>query len=288
MLKRKYLYLLLIPQLCFAFDLSSLWINNNQKARQLMKQNNNKEAAEKFDNSQWKGVAYYKDAQYDRAYAEFSKGKSALGYYNQGNALAQQHKYSEAISAYEESLKLDKNNQDATDNIELLKKLMEQDKQDHENKDKQEQNKDDSQKSDKGNPQNSQDQQQDKSDSQKSEGNHDENSSGQQQDKQQDNSAKENSSQQQNKNQPEQNTTNNQQKPDKPDKPDKKEQSQLEQSNNDKAKDEQPATNSAQMTPEQKQEQKINAVLSQIPDDPGGLLRNKFLRDYQNQQGYNQ
>ena len=42
------------------------------------------------------------------------------------------------------------------------------------------------------------------------------------------------------------------------------------------------------MTPEQKQEQKINAVLSQIPDDPGGLLRNKFLRDYQNQQGYNQ
>ncbi len=29
----------------------------------------------------------------------------------------------------------------------------------------------------------------------------------------------------------------------------------------------------------------MRAALAQIPDDPGGLLRNKFLRDYQLQQG---
>jgi hypothetical protein len=36
--------------------------------------------------------------------------------------------------------------------------------------------------------------------------------------------------------------------------------------------------------PQNYQDQELRAALSQIPDDPGGLLRNKFLRDYQNEQ----
>lgn len=290
MLKRKYLYLLLIPQFAFAFDLNSLWLNNNQQGTQLMKQGKYAEAAQKFDDSNWKATAYYKAGQYDQAYAEYSKDTSARGYYNQGNALAQQHKYQDAIDAYHKSLEIDKNNQDAKDNIELLKKLMDQDKKD------QEKNKDDQNKQDQDNKQKDKDQKDDKQQSDQSQNKDksdnskdkqsDQNKSEQNSDKNDKQDNKQNNNQQ---NQQDKQQSQNPADKDKKDaKPEQNQQAnQVDQQKNDDKKDKQ-ASASAQMMPEQKQEQQMKAILSQIPDDPGGLLRNKFLRDYQNQQGYGQ
>jgi len=331
MLKRKYLWLFILPQLACAFSWKDLWFNQDQQGQQLLKDNKNREAAETFSNNRWKGIAYYKDKQFDKAYSEFQTDKSAQGYYNQGNALAQMQKYQEAIDAYTQSLKRDKNNQDAKDNIELLKKLQQQDKQNN----KQDQSQDKNQQEKQDNKQNqSQDNKQSQSDSQQQQGKDqqqnqdnssqsDKNGNSQQnqaqnnqQNKNQEQNKSGNNNQQNNMNQQngqqsssQQNNKQNDNKAANANEADKQQsqnqqQSAQKQSGNqqknpqpDPANEitqqpppknqEKPAANAASsqyMTPEQKQQQELKAELSQIPDDPGGLLRNKFIRDYQKEQ----
>lgn len=274
MLKHRYLLLILlgISNYSHAFSWDDLWLNPNQQGKQLLDANKAKDAANKFQHPQWKGAAYYKSQQYEQAYQQFQQDKSATGYYNQGNALAYLQKYDEAITAYEESLKKDPKNSDAQHNIEVLKKLKQNQSQDQK----------DNQQQDKKN--NQQDNKQDKQQNQKDQ---------QQKDNKQQDSQQQNNKSQENQNdkhngQDKQNPANkNQVKP--TNSPDKQAQqaNQPQQKSADKNK---PDNAAANLTPQQlRQQQEMKAALSQIPDDPGGLLRNKFIRDYQQeQQGNNQ
>ena len=45
----------------FAFSFQDLWFNQNQQAARLLDQQKNSEAAAKFSDNHWKGVAYYRD-----------------------------------------------------------------------------------------------------------------------------------------------------------------------------------------------------------------------------------
>lgn len=283
MLKRKILLLTLIPSISFAFSWSDFFYNQDQKAKALFNNGKHADAANTFQNEQWKGSAYYKDKQYDKAYEEFSKDKTSEGYYNQGNALAQSHKYQEAVDAYTKSLELDKNNKDAKHNLEIVKKLLEQDKQNQDkNKDQNQDKKDDKDK--KPDDKNDKSDNKDKKSNDKSEDNKDKQDSDK---KQNDDKNKSDQQDKQNKKPDDKSKDKSEQSPDnkKDDKKDKSDNKQVnnEQKNTDKKPDSK--ENQAQpMTPEQKKEQQIKAAISQIPDDPSGLLRNKFMRDYQRQQ----
>lgn len=339
MLRTKYILLLgmLLPQLVFAFTWQDLWFNHDQQGARLLAKKKNKEAAKEFNNSDWKGVAYYRDGDYQHAYDEFKKDNSAQGLYNQGNALAYMQKYQEALDSYNKALKLQKDYPDATHNIEVVEKLLKEQQSDKNNQSKDNQ----SNKGNKSQEQGSDNKQADNSKQQKQQGN----SKGQdqKQSKEQNQSDKQNGdksqgqqSQEQGKSQEQKNQQassnqgqGNQQEPN-------KQQSGSQAENNQKGQPQQPASqsseNSSKEQPNQaatsanelaakKEEQKqamanaathkgnptdktsefgsastemsrqqsyqdkqVKAVLSKIPDDPGGLLRNKFLRDYQRQQ----
>lgn len=302
MLKKYKLFLILLiilPGLTYAFSWNDLWFNDNQQGQHLLKQNKAKAAAAKFKDDKWKGIAYYKDKQFDQAYNEFKKDKSGLGYYNQGNALAQSQKYQEAIDAYTQALKIDRNNADAKYNIELLKKLQQQQKnkdnseskpQDNEQKDNKDQSKSDKSKDNKQKDSEKKDQQSKDNDQSKSDQSKD--------DKQKD-STKDNQQSQSNdaKNKPDNQAKPNQSEADKqkdssnqnkPENKDKNQADKVNQATEDPKKDNKDLKDALagnNMTPEEKRrQQQLKAALSQIPDDPGGLLRNKFRRDYQNEQ----
>ena len=230
MLKRKLnwlLFSLCVPQLALALNWQDMWFNPNQQGARLLAQQKPAEAVAKFSDSNWKGVAYYRDKQYEQAYNEFKQDHSARGLYNQGNALANLQKYSEAIEAYNQALKLQPNFPEAKHNRDLVEKLKNQPPQ----KDQKDQ-------------------------------------------KDQKNQAKPN--------QPEQKPTPSPSPQPTP-----------------AANKPTAAKNSPQPTPtpqnmngansnnppQNYQDQQVRAALAQIPDAPGGLLRNKFLRDYQLQQG---
>lgn len=273
MLKLRYLSLIIIPSMSFALSWNDLWQNPNQQGKNLYSQNKHAEAAEAFQDSDWKGTAYYKAKQYEKAYEQFSKDNSAAGYYNQGNALAQMQRYQEALDAYNKSLVLNKDDQDTKANIELMKKLLkdQQNKQDQQDKQKDQDKKSDDKKDNKDNK-DSKENKQDKQNQDSQQNNKD-------QKNQKDNSNKENQQNNPQNKQKEQDKKQGNKSEEQKSQPQKK----AEQNKQSAEEQEKPAQ-PAQLTPEQKKEQKLNAVLSQIPDDPSGLLRNKFLRDYQREQ----
>lgn len=106
-----------------ALTWDDLWLNPNEQGYKALKQNDFQQAATKFDNSEWQGVAYYRLKKYKRALDAFSKGTDATAFYNKGNTLALLGRYQEAIAAYDKSLTLNPSFDDARFNRDLLKKL---------------------------------------------------------------------------------------------------------------------------------------------------------------------
>ena len=114
------------------------------------------------------GVSSYKRKEYDRAGAYFA---SALEYetdiqkkeelfFNYGNALAFQKKLHEAVEAYEKALEINPDNEHVKHNLEIVKKMLEnQEQQQHNDQQKQQENQDknNEQQQDNQNNQNNQD-----------------------------------------------------------------------------------------------------------------------------------
>ncbi len=319
MLKRLLFILMILPQLVSAFSWSDLWFNKNQQGSHLLKQHNNAQAAKTFTDSNWKGVAYYNNKQYQEAYNAFKQDNSAQGLYNQANALANMQKYKEALDTYTKALAKEKNFSDAQYNYDLVKKLLEQqqqsknDKSDHNNEsqDKQQNDKQDNskdsqpqhknnkheapnkpQQSDSKNQQSKQNntQQQNSSSSQDQSKNSNQKNQQQNQAEDKQNSVQQsNSKQQDNQNQIKYNNDATKQQTNNNSKGNQKPESvQNSKPNNQEDLKTNPHTqsgvNTAQSPEQTYEEQQVKAALSQVPDDPGGLLRNKFLRDYQKQQ----
>lgn len=311
----KLLILMILPQIVLAAAWQDLWLNKNQQGSHLLKQNKNSEAAKTFTDKNWKGIAYYRDGKYQEAYNEFKEDNSAQGLYNQGNALAHMQKYQEAIDAYTKSIELQKNSPDAAYNKEVVEKLLREQQQQNNSdqkqtdkntpeqtqENKQSQNKQkSSQQSNKDKQQNSE-QQAKSQDKEQQNSKEQSNAQNQQNNQQQSNSGKQQNNPNQPNNTKQQNSVNQEKKS-----ATKPEQNQQQQANTNKSENsldsqKTAAQNQAQekqdadkstteqapttnyMRPQTPVDIEVKSVLSQIPDDPGGLLRNKFLRDYQNQ-----
>lgn len=150
-------YLLAVPLLCCLYFFrrgilivvlllsgqpaqAGFWLNDNQEGLKAFEQGNFAFAENKFQDTKWKGAAYYRQNNYEAAYREFAKSDDITALYNQGNALAKGGKIAEAIKKYEEVLQAEPNHEDAKFNLEYLKKQQQQQNQSNQ-KDQQPQNK---------------------------------------------------------------------------------------------------------------------------------------------------
>ena len=289
----------LMPNKSYAFDWDDLWKNKNQQAYAQLQQQKAAEAAQNFNDPQWKASAQYRAGDYAAAAQNFSQFDSADAHYNRGNSLARAGKLPEAIKAYEEALKKQPDMADAKKNRKLVEELIKQQQQNQEQQNP-EQNSDQQQ-----DDKNKQDEQQ----GQQNQGNQEQSKQGQSnQGQSQDNQNQQNQSQQdqeqQQQDMKDQAQKDRQHEQQNQAQPSDAEQQQAEQEqagqlkqDEEKKSDEEKAAQAAQRAEEDQREQagqQLPAVtpkddgltdeerqameqwLRRVPDDPGGLLRNKF------------
>jgi len=255
------LLLLPLPKNSYAFEWHDLWQSKDQQAQQAYKKNQFVQAANLFENQDWKAVAHYKAAEYDKALENLKSNQTELSAYNQGNALAQAGQFEQAVKAYEKALTLKPDDADAKYNKELVEKELEKQKKDQQKQDKKEdQSKENSEqqktnnKSEKSEEQKASEQKPEQTNERKSE-----------QQKVDDQKADEDKKQQ--------------------DKIDNKQAEeakaqQTEQKKSDDSKADKEKSMSAQEKPSSEEQQANEQWLKRIPDDPAGLLKRKFKYQY--------
>ncbi|MFO3238626.1 tetratricopeptide repeat protein [Legionella pneumophila serogroup 1] len=250
-----------------AFSWSDLWFTPNQQAQHLMEKGQFAKAKDLFERNDWAASAAYRAGDYEQAAKLFNELKTEQGYYNQGNALAHLGKYEEAIRAYDKALAFNPNNQDALYNRKLISELLKKDKEKKKSQnqqDKDQQNKD---------QQNQDQQNQDK-----------QNKDQQNQDQQNQDKQNKNQQNQDQQNQDKQNKNQQNQDQQNQDKQNKDQQNRDQQNQAQQNKDQNKKNDKqeGEIQSESNQEKQLakEQWLRLIPDDPGGLMREKFLRDH--------
>jgi Ca-activated chloride channel family protein len=84
------------------------------------------EAAELFEDPEWRAAAQYRSGDYAGAVASLQGRDDAGSLYNLGNALARDGQLEEAIAAYDQALEQAPDDEDAAHNRELVKRLLEE------------------------------------------------------------------------------------------------------------------------------------------------------------------
>ncbi|SHE49879.1 Ca-activated chloride channel family protein [Microbulbifer donghaiensis] len=247
--------LLLPPQQSQAFEWQDLWQRQDQQAQQLLQDGQAEQAAKTFRNPQWRGTANYRAGDFPAAEEDFARSPDAQGLYNLGNSLTRQGLYNEAIAAYDEALKKRPQFADAEHNREIaekLKKLQEQQQQ--------------QQQQSQQNQQQSGDQQQQQSGSdQQQQQNQD-----QQQQDQQGSGSQTGTSGSENQEPSEQEPQNGEQREQ------QAQQQPGEAMDGEEQQGEQPQAGAEESPLDPETQQALDQWLRQIPDDPAGLMREKF------------
>lgn len=231
-----------------AVEWDELWLRTDQIAKQELDNGDVESAAEMFEDPAWKGAAHYRAGNFDDALKFLQETEGVENKYNLGNTLARKGMYEQAISLYDEVLAENPDNEDAKYNKELLEKELEQ--QQEEQQQPQESMNDENQEQ-----QDQQQQNQDQDDSQQ-----DQQQSDQQDEKEPEEEQEQQETEQQSEDAEEQPPEEQDEDPGQPEPL---------QANQDQAEEEKQAT---------------EQWLRRIPDDPGGLLRRKFLMQYQQKQ----
>lgn len=109
-----------------AFHWKDLWQTREQQAWNLYNQGSYRDAAGLFRDSRRKAAALYRAGRYAEAAKLLESLHGADAAYNMGNSLARAGKFKDAIRAYDHALEQDPDNADAAFNRDLVKKLLEQ------------------------------------------------------------------------------------------------------------------------------------------------------------------
>ena len=246
------LLMVMQPKTAEAAGWEDLWLTPDQQGAQRLAAGDASGAAERFDQSVWRGMAEFEVGAYDRAAASFASEPSADALFNQGNALAMQGDLQGAINAYEKSLALEPSAEDAIANRDFIQSLLDQ--------------QEDQEQEQEGEEQSQEDEQSEQNDSSDSDSGGDGESSDQQDDSQQAGDGQEDD-------------TNDQGEPQ-----EESEQQAGDQAPNTADEDQQAADQLEAATQEQmakfdealEEQQALEQWLRRVPDDPGGLLRRKF------------
>lgn len=249
------LYLVVVPPDAQALDWQSMWRNNDQRADELFRQGEHATAAELFDNPDWKAAAEYRAGDFAAALQSWQQSDGEDAAYNRANALARLGRYEEALSGYQTLLEKNPGHEDARYNKKAIEDWLKQQQsqqqpqadQPQQSEQQQEQAQDDQQKSQKSEPQ----------------------TGGSEPDQGQSGDQDQAQQQQQ-----------DQQAPQQQKQSDTGEQSAEQNQAEQKAQDETQASLDQQMS-----EQAAEQWLRKVPDDPGGLLRRKFIYQYRERGG---
>jgi Ca-activated chloride channel family protein len=100
-------------------DFHGWWLTPDQQGQRLLEQGRYLEAAERFDNPERRGAAYYRGGDFERAAGVFGRMATAEAAYNRGNALVMLGQYEAAIESYGRALELRPGWDSAQENREL-------------------------------------------------------------------------------------------------------------------------------------------------------------------------
>ena len=268
-------FILPIPEQAHALDMEHLWSNPDQKAMRTFNDGKADEAAQQFQNGNWKAAAHYRSGNYEQALEALQNPSSSDDFYNRGNALAQTGRYQEALEAYDEALNLDANNKDASFNREQVEQALQQRQQQSED----------------GGDEGEQGDQKESSENKDGEGEQEQQGSeSENQDQSKSEQSESQQSDQQSEDQQSQDQSAGEAEKEEPDK-DKVEQA-MKDAQQDEQKDspnpsedkEQEAQQMSQIveTEMSEDDQAVEQWLKRVPDNPDLLLKRKFLYQYKN------
>lgn len=120
------LALLPLPHPAQASTWSDLWSRPDQQAYQALQVGKANTAAKLFKDRDWRSVAQYRAGHYAAAAAGFADKNTPDALYNQANALAHLGKLAQAAQNYRKVLQQQPNNQDARHNLAIVDKLLRQ------------------------------------------------------------------------------------------------------------------------------------------------------------------
>lgn len=118
------LTLTLPPSPAQAFEWRDWFSRPDQQAARALEQGDAQKASTLFQDPNWRGAAHYRAGNYDAAAKEFAASDSAESRYNYGNALAKLGRLPEALKAYDEALQRQPDHADAKQNRDLVEKLI--------------------------------------------------------------------------------------------------------------------------------------------------------------------
>ncbi|MBU0808057.1 MAG: tetratricopeptide repeat protein, partial [Gammaproteobacteria bacterium] len=123
------LLLLGLPQNSYAFSFEDLWLRADQQGQRLLDAQQPAEAAQRFNDPRWQGLALYQAGDYAAAAERFANGDTASDHYNRGNALARSNELEAAIDAYAQALELQPDLAQAQKNKALVESVLQQKQQ---------------------------------------------------------------------------------------------------------------------------------------------------------------
>jgi Ca-activated chloride channel family protein len=121
--------LFMLPQNSYAFEFKDLWQRPDQQGQRLLERHRPAQAALRFEDPQWQGIALYEAGDYSGAAQRFAQGSTATDHYNRANALAKSGELESALDAYDQALDRKPDFPAAIANRALVEKLLEQNKQ---------------------------------------------------------------------------------------------------------------------------------------------------------------
>ena len=309
-------FILPIPQPAYAetaetgnsyLDTKHLWSSPDQKAMKAFNNGNNEYAAREFTDPDWKASAFYRNGDYQAAANALEKTNHSEGFYNRANALAKLGNYEEAIKAYDKAIELDETNEDAKYNREQVKQALQQQQQNSQQQQDSSQDESDQEQSDnnESEQEKSEQQQGEQQDSEQedsaqqdspSQNNEDQQQQGEQSEQPSENSKADENQQQQEQEQElkqrdaeaekqqQQEEQSQYEKDQQQDKQDDAEEKQSQEKTEVENKDSDDKPEEIEINPLEasitEEEKATEQWLKRIPDDPGGLLRRKFLYQY--------
>ncbi len=123
------LAVMLLPPDAQALDWQSLWQNDDQRALRLFEQGEHAAAAETFDDTEWRAAASFRAGDFAAAAEGWQQADGDDAVYNRGNALAAMGRYEEALEAWDRLLERNPGHADARYNRDAVAEWLEQQKQ---------------------------------------------------------------------------------------------------------------------------------------------------------------
>ena len=117
---------LFVSPVAAAFSWDDLWRRPDQQAHRLYEEGQMDGAARTFTDDRWRAAAWHKAKAYDRALRALADDGSVPALYNKGNALAHLGRLPEALSAYDEALRIEPEHADARFNRDLVAQMLEE------------------------------------------------------------------------------------------------------------------------------------------------------------------